>query len=868
MSQNNTISVKAKNIVDNFINKNWSRSNSISRTDVMKHVIVTLYAQIPNAKAELIQPFKDCIFDLSEHFTQEEIELICNEASAIIRYCYEFADVMGHIDFDDDSELVEEIVANDPPYSIYKTPKSLIELCMRLSGRPKENEKVFMPYGDIADYALYNPNAEYKMECEGYPAEKNEIYISNRVNSYCQLLLDSQGVKSETIYDDCSSDCVLSHLSTQADYIFAFNPTLNQSQHKTLYICDGMWANPQKVTSYDLVQTIAYCSAFIKSGKCLDFVLPIDYLKDKEFWYIFEVLLRMKKSVFSTMIISLPSMEFGDSYVKTFLLHIEKDRGQGGMIRLIDATSAEFSINNGFTETGKNSLFNFDTRKEMFSITNPNHYQRRGINVDFLMEVIDAKECNAKYEDCIDCTHIEGEVDYIAFKYFIDKKLPKLSEGEKYIPVGELVDVIESINYESLLSDPSLNWKESVYGPIRGTYVQGERLSGDYLNCDINLKNDICSAFCIGKKIVKSPCLVIGTTATGALTFGKTKVKDKYIVVDEDVVALKLKGNAITEDYLLRELTKDYCTMQVLLLSDTDDSEGAKFFNTKNIVDVKIAVPSLEEQERRCKEDVHRILEETRKNLNEADRQLLQSAEEFKRDVHMKKHAIGQTLFNLSNWWDLLQKARKEGNGIVDDSQEVGKKRKTKVVDIYSNIQMALEKLQMQVDSFWRADGLQVESVSLTTFVKEYIKEHQSPLFVYEYDSISTLANNNVPKVAFSKQALMMVFDNIINNACSHGFENKASESNIVKIEVQMDNGLPYIVISNNGNSVHEKISSEDVFTYGRFSKSGQAHYGIGGYEVRNLMRVFQGEAEFISTPQEDFPVSYKLSFRKVSNNV
>ena len=58
MSQNNTISVKAKNIVDNFIDENWSRSNSISRTDVMKHVIVTLYAQMPHSKAELIQPFK------------------------------------------------------------------------------------------------------------------------------------------------------------------------------------------------------------------------------------------------------------------------------------------------------------------------------------------------------------------------------------------------------------------------------------------------------------------------------------------------------------------------------------------------------------------------------------------------------------------------------------------------------------------------------------------------------------------------------------------------------------------------------------------------------------------------------------------
>ena len=81
-----------------------------------------------------------------------------------------------------------------------------------------------------------------------------------------------------------------------------------------------------------------------------------------------------------------------------------------------------------------------------------------------------------------------------------------------------------------------------------------------------------------------------------------------------------------------------------------------------------------------------------------------------------------------------------------------------------------------------------------------------------------------------------------------------------------MNNGLPYILISNNGKPIHEKISLEDVFTYGRSSKSGQAHYGIGGYEVRNLMREFHGEAEFISTPQENFPVTYKLTFKETRN--
>lgn len=836
MSQNNTISVKAKNIVDNFINENRFYSK-ISNTDVMKHFIITLYAQLPNAKPELVEPFEDCIFHLNDYFTQEEIDVLIAEHCQVIRYCFDYSNSTYSV-YDgyyiEHNETIEDMICHDPLINPYKTPKYLIELSMRLSGKRKDNENVYLPYTEIADYALYNPNARYHVESIGkYTIGDKTTTCKNRYVAYSEILLDSLGIKSDFVLIDDEFKINEDNMSTRPDYVFSFNPMFNQCNGISFEYAESIWSTSNDMSSWNLAAFIGRYIGKVKTGGCLDFVFPRELLEAKNFWDIFLMVFE-SKIAFNATFINLGKIYYAANSVNCFFLHIEKGKDNDGMIRFFDASSAEF-------------------------------YEHSNLKVDFLMDMLCKEECNSKYEQRVHYTQIASSNGRVANQYFIDKKLPKLSEEEKYIPIGELVDVIESVNYESLLSDPSLNWNESVYGPIRGTYVQGERLSDDYLNCDINLKNDISSAFCIGKKIVKSPCLVVGTTATGALTFGKIKIKDKYILVDEDIIALKIKSNAITEDYLLRELTKDYCTMQVAMLSYIQGSETEKFFDIKNIVDVKIAVPSIEQQKCICMEE---RLSQTQASLHQAEKEKEKTAEEFKRDVHMKKHAIGQTLFNLSNWWDLLQKARKEGNGIVDESQCVGKFRKTKVVDIYSNIQRTLEKLQMQVDSFWRADGLQVESISLTTFVKEYVKEHQSPLFVYEYDSISTLANNNVPKVAFSKQALTMVFDNIINNACSHGFENKASESNIVKIEVQMDNGLPYIVISNNGNPVHEKISSEDVFTYGRFSKSGQTHYGIGGYEVRNLMREFQGEAEFISTPQEDFPVSYKLSFREVSNNV
>ena len=148
MSQNNTLSAKAKNIVDNFINKNFHKS-SISRTDPLKHVIVTLYAQMPNAKSELVAPFKDCIFDLHTHFSQEEIDILLAECNKVIMYCFKYAanihDSTVHFD-DYDNELLEDIVLNDAPLNIYKTPESLIELCERLSGKHGAKDQIYLPY--------------------------------------------------------------------------------------------------------------------------------------------------------------------------------------------------------------------------------------------------------------------------------------------------------------------------------------------------------------------------------------------------------------------------------------------------------------------------------------------------------------------------------------------------------------------------------------------------------------------------------------------------------------------------------------------------------------------------------------------------
>jgi hypothetical protein len=58
-----------------------------------------------------------------------------------------------------------------------------------------------------------------------------------------------------------------------------------------------------------------------------------------------------------------------------------------------------------------------------------------------------------------------------------------------------------------------------------------------------------------------------------------------------------------------------------------------------------------------------------------------------------------------------------------------------------------------------------------------------------------------------------------------------------------------------------------EVFTYGHTS-GDEKHSGIGGYQILEYMRAFGGSAEIISTPDEEYSVTYKLTFKDANPSI
>jgi signal transduction histidine kinase len=207
-----------------------------------------------------------------------------------------------------------------------------------------------------------------------------------------------------------------------------------------------------------------------------------------------------------------------------------------------------------------------------------------------------------------------------------------------------------------------------------------------------------------------------------------------------------------------------------------------------------------------------------------------------------------------------------------------------------------MAKLSTQLSKFDTGYGLQTENIPLTLFIEQYILGHKSPVFEYIYDKrphhadIDMLEKDIDEKTmivvptgeyilregdpleyaVFAPEALTIVFNNIISNACVHGFKENGTERNLIRIEI-ISEGTDYVIaISNNGEPIKE-LTPQEVLTYGlttehsRTTNVSKNHFGIGGYEVKKLMTEFNGDVEIISTPDEEFTVTYRLVFHNTN---
>lgn len=821
------LSASGRNIVDNYL----SGIKSILGKHKEK-LVVSLYATLKDANLQVLNILKSYIINLNDIFSEGEQLIIQNEAEAVIRYCHDKKDPdLGYTrSFDNHPLLI---------------PESLLELCVKVLD-VEEKSDIFLPYSSTAQFAFSYPSCNY----DGFE-------INAETWALTQIYLHCYGVGANIKWTGDMFDALPE--GKQYDYIFTFPPYLAGRDGRV--VVDNLYHLATKS---------------LKENGTLCCILPQSFCTAPSGWFELRKLLWDYRNRYSAVVISLPRMLYPYTAVETCLFILSKD--DQGKVLLMDASSE-----------------NFCARHDVAG------------SKEFELKVQSVIECFTRFDEKYVwggfLSDLVGDVNLQPSRYLVSQILPHAGKGEETHSLSNLVEVVQLQRDERIRSivlqrnriahssseDISPKEAEEILSQYRelekNAYplIGMKELSFSYLNCDIN-REELPSSKKVEYQVLTKDCLLIGFIG------GKFKVgrlhgvsQEAPVYLRHEIIPVRVTSDNITDDFLLRSIMSESVQKQAQMMAS---GVTISRINKQDLLSIVINVPkSKEQQELLMKED-------TRSSLTEADRKIIQSYEDFRKDMHMKKHAIGQTIFNLNNWWKILQRARKEGNGIVDDNSVIGRSHNIAVRDIYDNLQQAIEQLQQQISKFDRGNGLVTENIYLTSFIEDYISKHKSPLFKFEYDSTShyhefligaeevydeygnivglkggRYEEYTLENAVFAPEALTIIFDNIISNACCHGFAGKENtpEGNIIRIELTTEGTDHIITISNNGQPVSDVVTEDYVFTYNKSTQNGKNHYGIGGYEVKRLMQEFDGDAVFISQPEERFPVAYKLIFHNTN---
>lgn len=508
---------------------------------------------------------------------------------------------------------------------------------------------------------------------------------------------------------------------------------------------------------------------------------------------------------FSATLINLPNgLLSPHTSVGICILMLQNDKR--GEIRLVDATYSRFA-----TKQGVRSLLNLEAVKALLSEAQSEHIWS-GISA----------ELNDNYS-------------FWPGDYLTICRASMLEPGDKFYALGDLLEFVKTPTRSISKCTP------------RGLRISD--LKESYHACDIEVSS-LDKGDSRLREVVTEDCLVISYFS------GKIKVGRLLGVSPENPVSLGVyiypvrctQPQVITEEYLLRAILSELTLKQ----ADAKAKGGILTrLDRQDLMSLQVIVPSLSKQGEQCHADAIEAMRQAGLDVERCN-------EEFRRDMHLKKHAIGQSLFNLNNWWTLLKDAREKNNGCLEDRQSIG--TQLTVADVCNHLDTIISKLSVQLSKFDTGYGLSKTEFRLLPFLQTYVAAHQSPLFSFEFSPADELKDCSI---LFSEEALSMVLDNILSNAATHGFEGQAKPNNTVRIELSLSGTDCIVSVSNNGRPLAEGFGVQDVFRYGQSSGESHQHFGIGGYEIQKLMHEFNAEVKFYSEPEAKFPVMYQLIFRQ-----
>ncbi len=443
------------------------------------------------------------------------------------------------------------------------------------------------------------------------------------------------------------------------------------------------------------------------------------------------------------------------------------------------------------------------------------------------------------------------------------------------IPLSSLVDLVEEEKLAIFVKGQGYTLPEIAKGmPLVLSNILAENYKDAHLrNKPVYHVTD--SAFNVSDWIhfyvVKQPCVLVAGNSDRLKVGYTIGVPDNGFAYSMGCCFIPKEG--IDVRYIAALLFEPSVEKQILSICD-----GSLDRLTMSLVLDKIIVPEHNDMER-----LDFMAEANYEAMISSQNELKQQAEDYKKSVRMRKHALTQSLSSIENMFYALNAYRVRQNGSLNDVDIISKVQGTTVKDAFEFLSSEIEEMMPVLEHVADVEYsfAKPQSIDPEEFVEDYIQKGQKVWLnfkpIVEWSVGSNKAKNDIKdkegsiiiakgeplnKFVFPKDALEKIFDNILSNAKSYAFVEESRKDYQLKFSWHSDGVAMIIEIANNGTPIPDDRDTASLLEYGVSSALHQdGHNGIGCHEIFDIMSRYNGSVEIVSTPKEEFTVKYVLTF-------
>jgi len=313
------------------------------------------------------------------------------------------------------------------------------------------------------------------------------------------------------------------------------------------------------------------------------------------------------------------------------------------------------------------------------------------------------------------------------------------------------------------------------------------------------------------------------------------------VLINRNVYPFEIDEAKAHPEYILMELRKPYVENQLKLFSS-----GQMRVLKKDILDIKIELPSLDIQKERVNVFKSELIEKQKEKVTELQSLLgieIADANSF------LSHKIAGRLKNL-------RMAEKAINNILSDSgilqSKENKSNSLALADYLAILQRDIQYISQSVqdskklNSIAKADLVEFD---LLSFSRAYSKELKGQLKHYdiniEFEIDSETYDNPIEiRIDGNKQLLSEALDNLVDNAVKHGFKDFNGKKMIeLVLYTWADGDKVHLDIGNSGLPFPKNFSFDQFIRMGDKAKSDGS--GFGGWFINEVVKKHNGQLNY-----------------------